>query len=95
MGRPKVSSCTHNCNQGRNCSCVLFESKDMKNWLKFIFPSTPSPLELATRELVQAERSKLEAETAQEYAAALVSYNAARIARLTQYIHGLTKVEVK
>lgn len=90
-----MSNCTHNCNQGRTCTCVPFESKDMEHWLKFIFPSDPSPLELATKELVRAERDKLEAESATEYAAALVSYNAARIARLTAYVHGLTKEEPK
>jgi hypothetical protein len=48
--------------------------------------STPSPLELAVRELVQAQRSKLEAESACEYAANMVDYNDARISRLKRRV---------
>jgi len=44
--------------------------------------ATPTPLELATRELVQAQRAKLEAETALDYAANIVQYNDDRINRL-------------
>ena len=44
--------------------------------------TTPTPLELAARELVQAQRSKLEAETALDYAANMVQYNDDRIVRL-------------
>jgi len=44
--------------------------------------ATPTPLELATRELVQAQRAKLEAETALDYAANMVQYNDDRINRL-------------
>lgn len=47
----------------------------------------PTPLELAARELIAAERGKLEAESAKEYAEALVTYNAARIRRLKGYIN--------
>ena len=42
----------------------------------------PTPLEMAVRELVQAQRSKLEAETALDYAANMVQYNDDRISRL-------------
>jgi len=42
----------------------------------------PSPLEMAARELMQAQRAKLEAETALDYAAHMVMYNDARIKRL-------------
>jgi hypothetical protein len=48
--------------------------------------STPTPLELAVRELVQAQRSKLEAESACEYAANMVDYNDARISRLKRRV---------
>jgi hypothetical protein len=58
----------------------------MFEYLKQVF-AKPTPLELATEELVQAERSKLEAETGREYADALVKYNTARIARLRKYIN--------
>ena len=44
----------------------------------------PTPLELAARELVQAQRAKLEAESACEYAANMVQYNEDRINRLTR-----------
>jgi hypothetical protein len=44
--------------------------------------TTPTPLELATRELVQAQRAKLEAESALDYAANMVQYNDDRISRL-------------
>lgn len=44
--------------------------------------TTPTPLEMAARELVQAQRAKLEAESACEYAASMVSYNDDRIVRL-------------
>jgi hypothetical protein len=44
--------------------------------------ATPTPLELAARELVQAQRGKLEAETAMDYAANMVQYNDDRINRL-------------
>jgi hypothetical protein len=66
----------------------------MFEYLKRLF-AKPTPLELATEELVQAERAKLEAETGREYADALVSYNNARITRLRKYIANLTKEEVK
>ena len=58
----------------------------MFEYLKQVF-AKPTPLELATEELVQAERAKLEAETGCEYADALVKYNTARIARLRKYIN--------
>lgn len=51
--------------------------------------ATPSPLELAARELVQAQRAKLEAESACEYAANMIEYNDARIKRLTRRLDEL------
>ena len=50
-----------------------------------------TPLELASRELVDAERSKLEADTACEWAQASSAYNAQRIKRLRAYIAAQTK----
>lgn len=47
---------------------------------------TPTALEIAARELAQAERALLEAETAREYATAMVDYNNERIHRLRRYI---------
>jgi hypothetical protein len=48
--------------------------------------ATPSPLEMAARELVAAQRAKLEAESACEYAANMVDYNDARISRLKRRV---------
>lgn len=42
----------------------------------------PTPLEMAAKELVEAQRGKLEAESAMEYALSMVDYNDARIKRL-------------
>lgn len=47
---------------------------------------TPSALELAAKELDQAERSWLEAQSAREYADAMVTYHGDRIDRLRRYI---------
>jgi len=44
--------------------------------------TTPTPLEMAARELVEAQRAKLEAESAREYAYHMVQYNDDRIKRL-------------
>jgi hypothetical protein len=42
----------------------------------------PTPAELIAEELIQAQRSKLRHQSAQEYHAAIVAYNVARIKRL-------------
>lgn len=42
----------------------------------------PTPLEMVARELVEAQRSKLEAESALDYAYSMVDYNNQRIERL-------------
>ena len=47
----------------------------------------PTPLELAARELVQAQRAKLEAESALDYASSMVMYNDERIERLKRRIN--------
>ena len=51
----------------------------------------PSPLELAIKELCDAEHSRLEAQSATEYANSVVLYNDKRIARLIRYINESTK----
>jgi len=45
-----------------------------------------TPLEMASRELAEAELSKLEAHSAKEYAQSIEDYNAARIKRLRKYL---------
>ena len=51
--------------------------------------AAPTPLEMAACELVKAQREKLEAESAREYAACMVMYHDARIARLYDRLHEL------
>lgn len=45
-----------------------------------------TPIELAARELVEAELALLEAQTGVDYAVSLVGYNAKRVERLRKYI---------
>ena len=46
----------------------------------------PTPQEMAARELADAELSKLEAQSAAEYAKSVVSYNDDRIKRLRKFL---------
>lgn len=48
-----------------------------------------TPRELATRELVDAELARLQALTAQDYAAAISEYNEKRARRLREYLASL------
>lgn len=47
---------------------------------------TPAALEIAARELAQAERALLEAQSAKEYADAMCTYHSDRIDRLRRYM---------
>ena len=49
----------------------------------------PSPEELAARELNEARKALLAAQTGEEYARSQVEYNRARIARLEAYLRDL------
>lgn len=51
---------------------------------------TPTPLEMAMKEYVEAEHQRLIAQTGAEYALSQVQYNDKRIARLSAYIKGHT-----
>ena len=51
--------------------------------------ATPTPLEMAAKELVQAQREKLEAESALDYATSMVKYNTQRIVRLRERLEEL------
>lgn len=53
----------------------------MKKQITKLF-RTPTHIELAQRELVDAQRELLAAQTAAEYANAMISYNTDRILRL-------------
>lgn len=51
---------------------------------------TPSPLQVAANELALAELELLSAESAVEYAVAMVSFNKSRVKRLKAYLVSLT-----
>ncbi len=55
----------------------------------------PTPLEVATVELVEAELAKLEAETGRDFAMSQVQYNGDRIVRLKKFVAAATKEEAK
>lgn len=57
----------------------------MIEYLKSLFRKL-SPESLALRELEEARRSLLEAQTGREYADSMVKYHEARIRRLTKYL---------
>tara|TARA_R110000868_G_scaffold161706_3_gene392549 strand:- start:2319 stop:2528 length:210 start_codon:yes stop_codon:yes gene_type:complete len=63
---------------------MLFYS-ELKNIFK-----TPTPLEVATAQLVVAEHELLKAETGVEFASSLVAFNKAQIKRLQAYIAAKT-----
>lgn len=50
-----------------------------------------TPAELAARELADAELSRLESQTGQEYAAAMCDYHAKRITRLRTFLRQANK----
>jgi hypothetical protein len=54
---------------------------------------TPTPLELVVKELIDAHRSKLEAETALDYAANMVQYHTDRIGRLNNRLNEYKELE--
>lgn len=62
----------------------------MFEYLKKMFGRL-SLLELASAELAEAERKKMEAHSAEEFAAALIAYEATRITRLRAQINELSK----
>lgn len=49
---------------------------------------TPTPEELAAKELDEAKRELLRALSGQDYANRIVQYHEDRIKRLTEYLHG-------
>ena len=55
--------------------------------------ATPSAEVLALRELEDAKRRLLEAQSAREYADSMCKYHEARIKRLTTYLHAATEVK--
>ena len=58
--------------------------RETVNWLKSVY-SVPSAEVLALREIENAKRSLLEAQSGREYAEAMCKYHEARIKRLSGY----------
>ena len=55
--------------------------------------ATPSAEVIAMKELEDAKRKLLEAQTGREYAHSMCMYHEARIKRLTAYLHDVTEVK--
>lgn len=53
----------------------------------------PSAETLALKELEEAKRKLLEAQSAREYSESMCKYHEARIKRLTSYLHSATEVK--
>ena len=66
--------------------------RETVNWLKSVY-SVPSAEQLALRELENAKRSLLEAQSTREYADSMCKYHEARIKRLTAYPHTVTEAK--
>jgi len=56
---------------------------------------TPTPIELITEELMEATTSKLEAESALDYAFAMVQYHNSRIDRLNENLASYHKAAMQ
>ena len=61
---------------------------DILNWFKSVY-TMPSAEQIALRELEEAKRQLLEAQSGREYADSMCKYHEARIKRLTNYIKGM------
>lgn len=61
-------------------------------YVKSIF-TVPSAEVLALKELEEAKRKLLDAQSAREYAESMCKYHEARIKRLTAYLHSVTEVK--
>lgn len=59
-------------------------------WVKGLF-TDPSAETMALRELEDAKRRMLEAQTAREYADSMCKYRESQIKRLTTYLHKATE----
>ena len=61
------------------------------NYIKNVY-TIPSAEQLALRELENAKRQLLEAQSGSEYADSMCKYHEARIKRLTAYLHTATEI---
>ena len=59
-------------------------------WVKNVY-AVPSAEVIALKELEEAKRKLLEAQTGREYADSMCKYHEARIKRLTAYLHNATE----
>jgi len=64
--------------------------RQLYNWVKNTY-TTPSAEALALRELEDAKRMLLEAQSGREYAESMCKYREAQIKRLTIYLHKATE----
>jgi hypothetical protein len=55
----------------------------------------PTPLQMAARELANAELELLKAETGVEFASSLVTFNKQRVTRLKAFMTAQTKAQLK
>ncbi len=62
------------------------------NYFKSIF-DVPTAEMMALKELEEAKRKLLEAQSAREYSESMCKYHEARIKRLTAYLHSATEVK--
>ena len=63
------------------------------NWVKSAY-ATPTAEALALRELEDAKRKLLDAQTSREYAESMCKFREAQIKRLTAYLHKATEEPV-
>ena len=64
--------------------------RNVIDWLKNVY-TVPSAEALALRELENAKRQLLDAQSGREYADSMCKYHEARIKRLTVYLHKATE----
>jgi hypothetical protein len=65
--------------------------RNLYNWLKNAYLS-PSAETIALRELEDARRKLLEAQSGREYATSMCNYYDVKIKRLTSYLHNATEL---
>lgn len=66
---------------------------DLLTWLRDVFRK-PSALELACKELDEAERQHLSLNNTREYVAGMLTYREAQISRLSEYITTIRSKDV-
>jgi hypothetical protein len=64
--------------------------RELYDWVKNVY-AVPSAEVIALKELEEAKRKLLEAQTGREYADSMCKYREAQIKRLTAYLHKATE----